>query len=698
MGLLDTIKSVFSRNIKDKLKTSLEKDVSNYVKDKLSGSVEDVFTSMMNTKLFKDINYSLTENPMFDLKHYMLDRLTRYKEYDLIQSKIPEQDKQVMLYYDLVINPETYTQDFLNFDIYQDDSLFDFLIPTKTTKYDTETFLEKKTINLQTYLKIYSRKNNLYKIIKKQIHDQIFYGDGFIEILDPPFEEFKKLDKDVFVTNYLTYQSISPKRVVLLQIQNINLGYLVIPDEMTANSLNEQQLVIDFLLYLLKELDVDKFKSFTKHQVISETKYDLDEFQDIMALNTEKEVKELSYESIEKLRNLLETNVLYVNELQNVIKEQTVNSQMFKDKFTLVFQMDLTRYMSKRHKPGSSSEIEDLMAIDDTYASLFREQQVRYILPDRMAHITLTNYKYYPYGQGILDSVRSIQSLVLLLEYQMVIYRLTKAPDRRKYTIDVTGIQKEKIPEYINRIKNELKSIKTIDVNGSIQENLDLITLMEDYFILRKNGTDMVDIGDVPGQEMQKWYDDMKYWHDKLLSAIGIPPSYLGFQEGLSGVQTVLMIQDHRVQRQVIRMQSDLNEGLNALFFNTFKILNDINNQRKTQSIDETLYRFFKNNDIEIKLFAPTQLEQKEKSDLVSTRLSMIKDIQDMTGYRLEDLLTYFNIFTSSEISEFVQKKEEEERTKENEKKEKKQKGEDVEEEKEDEEVPGLSDLSDFSV
>ncbi len=692
MGLFNTIKNIFQKKVQDNIKTNLKKDISDYAKEKLSGSMEDVFNSIINTKVFKDINNSLMDNVPFDLKQYMADRLLRYKEYDLIASKIPEQDKQVMLFYDLIINPETYTQDFLNFDIYQNDTLFEFKRTVKDMS--NENFLEKKSINLQTYLNIYTRKNNLYKIIKKQIYDQVFYGDGFIEIMEPGLNEISSLKDDVFVTNYLTYQSISPKRTVLLQIQNIKLGYLIIPEEITANAMNEKQLVIDFLLYLLKELDVDRFKQFTKHQIISESIYEIDDFQDVMNLSTESTNYELSYESVEKIRTILENNVSYTKQLQEIINEQTVNSQMFKDKFTLVFQMDLSRYMSSK-KPGSR-DIEDLMAIDDTYSSVFREQQVRYILPDRMAHFSLTNYKYYPYGQGVLDSVRSIQSLILLLEYQMIIYRLTKAPDRRKYTIDVTGIQKEKIPEYINRIKNELKSIKTIDVNGTIQENLDLITLMEDYFILRKNGTDMVDIGDVPGQEMQKWYDDMKYWHDKLLSAIGIPPSYLGFNEGLSGVQTVLMIQDHRVQRQVIRLQNDLNEGLNELYTNTFKILKTIMNKRQTKPIDDKIFDLFNNNDIEVKLFAPVQLEQKEKSDLVSSRLSMIRDIQGMTEYRTEDLLVYFNIFTSSEIQEFVQKKELEEKELEQEKKRKKQQGEEVEEEEKEEErssIPGFDDL-----
>jgi len=48
-----------------------------------------------------------------------------------------------------------------------------------------------------------------------------------------------------------------------------------------------------------------------------------------------------------------------------------------------------------------------------------------------------------------------------------------------------------------------LKSQKTIDVNGTLQENLDLITLMEDYFILKKNGNELLNIENVEGLQMQ---------------------------------------------------------------------------------------------------------------------------------------------------------------------------------------------------
>lgn len=646
-----TIRERLKKLFRKKIPNQLEDNIKDYVKEKLIGAIEDQQSSVITNSVLKSLNEQMMGYGKNDLSKYMLDRLTRYSEYDIIQQKIPEQQKQLELYYDLTINPEVYTQDFLNIQINQEQSIFDIFVNNPIKKINGgDQFQEKKKINIQEYLNIYCRKNNLYKILKKQIYDQLFYGDGFIEITEP--QDINKLDTDIFVTNYLNYQSISPKRVVMLQLENVSLGYLIIPEEINSQSLSEKELVIDFLLFLYKSLDEEQFKNFTKYQILSESStteignlMDTDKYDNYNRLNEQDEFT--------KLHEIISNNIELRKKFQNLIKEQTVNSQMFKDKFTLVFQMDLSKYMGNKGSSSINTDLEKLMQSDPLFQNLFKDTTIRYILPDNMQHLTLTNYRYYPYGQGILDAVRSMQSLILLLEYQMIIYRLTKQPDRKKYVIDITGIQKEKIPEYINRIKNELKSIKSIDVNGGIQENLDLITLMEDYFVLRKNGTDLLDIQNVEGQEMQKWYDDMKYWHDKLLSSLGIPPSYLGFQESLSGAQTVLAIQDHRVQRQIMRLQSDLNDGINDLFLHSFKILNKNNNKRKTMEIDKIIYSFLNNSDIEVKLFAPTSLEQKERAELISARFNMIKDLQQATNFNLNDLLIYFKIFTSTEIQKF---------------------------------------------
>ncbi len=669
MAIRDSIKkfqkAIFNRGTKNVVDSELQQKIFNYTKDKIEQTVEDQYYGLLSSKIFGDVNDQIQKFSQFDYSRYIQQRLSRYMEYELIQQKIPEQNNQVKLVYDLVINPEIYTSEFINFDMNTEEQIQEFEF-----KKDNDGLLQKINVNLQDYLSIYARRNKIYPIIKQAIHNQLFYGDGFIEISDPILSNkdeqnitSKKLNKDLFVSNYLTYNSLSPKQVLILQLDNVCLGYLVLPKDINNELLDETRLSLDFLTFLLKELDVEKFKNFTNIQVFKESVDNQDiMFESIMDLNGQS--NKSTAKQFDDIRSVLLNDSFQRANFQELLKEQTVNSQMLKDKFTLQFQIDLNPYMGNKTQSGEDKRIEQLMDIDPNYGSILKNRMVRYILPDHIQHFTLTDYKYYPYGQGLLDSVRSIQSLILLLEYQMIIYRLTKQPDRKKYVVDVTGIQKEKIPEYVNRIKNELKSQKTIDVNGTLQENLDLITLMEDYFILKKNGNELLNIENVEGQQMQQWYDDMKYWHDKLLSSLKIPPSYLGYNENLSGQQTVLTLQDHRMQRQIIHLQQDLNEGINQLFLNSFNILSTINNKRTTYLVDKTIKDMLNQEEIVCKLFQPVQLEQKERQETISQRLDLIRSINEMTGFSVENLLNYFKVFTSTELQNFketIETKEDEE-------------------------------------
>ena len=666
MGFFNNIKKLLKISTTNQITNNkkFQTDIQNTIKEKLTQNVEDQYNSIITTNLLKGINEQILETGEFNFYKYMGDRLVRYSEYNIIQQKIPEQENAVSTFYDLVVCPELYTSNFIDFKIYSSDQISEVYIERKQSNGGGELFKEKIKINLQTYLDIYQRRNNLYKIIKKQIYDAIFYGDQFVEIVSPQYDKQEQIsEQDNNISNLLLYYNISPKNVIILQMGNLNLGYLVIPDIQESSSIKEKELITEFLLFLMKELDTNLFKSFTKNQIMSESMQNITEssmqnLNNLFKLDGDivDSSKSIFYESIHSMQEFINTSDELQRSLQRSFKEQTVNSQLLQDKFTMSFQMDISKYIGSYSNTRNNLDITKLMDISPIFGDIQNSRNVRYILPNRMQHFSLTSYKYSPYGQGLLDPVRSIQSLILLLEYQMIIYRLTKQPDRKKYTVDISGIQKEKIPEYVNRIKNELKSQKSIDINGNLQENLNLVTLMEDYFVLKKGGVNLIDIDNVEGQSMENWYNDMKYWHDKLLSQLKIPPSYLGFSDSTSGVQTVLTIQDHRVQRQILKLQGEMNEGIMQLFEVSFEILNFIHNHRSTENVDKTIYQLISNNELDVKLYQPTSLEQKEKQDQLTSRINLIKDIEEMTNFRMEDLLVYFGIFTSTELQDFQDK------------------------------------------
>lgn len=644
--LIDRIKQLFIRKTKD--------DISDDIQNQIDKQLEKYYDYYGNRKITDLINESLKTSGIQE-KQTMLQqkRFRRYSEYETIIQNISEQKKQLIFYYDMVINPEVYTDDFLKIEIDTDSNTIQ-----QAFKPSDSDDIEIKEIDIKEYLQKFMRQNALYDIQKKQIYDSLLYGDQFVEIIEQDYEDKpnKIIMKDV--QDEIHYKNIHPAKVVKLQVGNETFGYIVLPQLMDKLEYDEERLVIDFLLRFVDRLDPDQLKIFSDTVLNKEQKFsEMDILLDIHIPEGKRIIELDSDERQNIIETLNSSEVLkdnFLRKQKNIIEQSTFNySSTGQQPF--IFQIDLTPYLSGgQTRTLQQQDVERLMEVDSKMQELLGPIEAKYVAPQNMVHFGLTDYQYYPYGQGILEPVRSIQSLIMLLEYSMVIYRLIKAPDRKKYVIDITGIPKEKIPEYVKRIKNELKSTKVLNTNGGIDENQDLVTMVEDYFVLRKNGVEMVDVQNLEGGQIQSQIDDMDYWHKKLLQALGLPPSYLGFQESMSGNQTVLTIQDQRVQRTIMRYQSDLNGSLDDLIKKSFQLLST-HGDRYTYPVDQSINKL--DNKYSIILNRPQTVEQQAKAEAIASRLNQISTLQGMTKFPVNDLLIHFGVFDQNEIDQFEKSK-----------------------------------------
>lgn len=681
MGLADAIGNLFKRTAKQKILDDEE------LKEKIKQTVLDTAENQQSTLLaagsINSLNEQFIDNKMSgnDFIQQQKKRLSRYQEYEIMINKIPEQKRQLTLFHDLIISPEEYRREFLDIQNLNDTSEKDFII--KKSKSKNITNVDNKNeepetvkINYIEYISSFLKRNKLYKNIKNSIYNQLFKGDGFTLIINPDYVE-EVDDFGDYVSNFLYFKSVKPDNVVILQLQGQLFGYILLPDEMGMFELNEEQITINFLLNILNNLGHDTLKNITRNVIVNESIDYLDEeLSMLMEQDLDTTNKEMfdtyikKYENIFKENETIKTN-FQINSMR-VLKEQDFFSYQSQSGFysqgttpssvqnpqsnsiPFMFQMDLTQYMSGNTNQFGSKSIDDLnklMEVEPELQKLFQNYSIQYVPPENMQHFRISDYNFYPYGQSILEPQRSIQQMTMLMEYSMILYMLLKQPDRKKYTVDVTGIQKERIPEYLNRVKNKLKVNKTIDFDKGMQENLDLITLLDDYFVQEKNGKPLIDISNVEGGNIQNWTDNLDYWKDKLIQSLGIPPSYIGYDDNISGVQTVLTIQDQRLQRTIIRLQNDINDGINELMYNIFKIQSQFTN-RKMNKIDEFIFQEIKQGNIEFSLFKPTTLENSQKQDEIQKKMNVIKDLQNTQDLQIDKLLLKFDIFTEQELND----------------------------------------------
>jgi hypothetical protein len=177
----------------------------------------------------------------------------------------------------------------------------------------------------------------------------------------------------------------------------------------------------------------------------------------------------------------------------------------------------------------------------------------------QVAHFRiLGNDRYSPYGTSTLDPARRIWRQLVLLEDAMIAYRVVRAPERRIFKIDVGNIPPQDVPQYMEKVKTEMKRNQLVDsTTGRVDLRYNPLSLEEDYFIPMRGGVGS-DISSLQGASSLNDIDDVKYLRDKLFSAIKIPQAYLTNLEGADEDKTTLAQKDIRFARTIQRLQRSL--------------------------------------------------------------------------------------------------------------------------------------------
>lgn len=177
----------------------------------------------------------------------------------------------------------------------------------------------------------------------------------------------------------------------------------------------------------------------------------------------------------------------------------------------------------------------------------------------QVAHFRiLGNDRHAPYGTSVFDPARRIWRQLVLIEDAMLAYRVVRAPERRVFKIDVGNIPPQDVPQYMEKVKTEMKRNQLVDATtGRVDLRYNPLSLEEDYFIPLRGGVGS-DIVSLQGAKSLNDIDDVKYMRDKLFSAIKIPQSYLTNLEGGDEDKTTLAQKDIRFARTIQRLQRSL--------------------------------------------------------------------------------------------------------------------------------------------
>ena len=184
----------------------------------------------------------------------------------------------------------------------------------------------------------------------------------------------------------------------------------------------------------------------------------------------------------------------------------------------------------------------------------------------QIAHFRLLgDDRRLPYGTSVLEKARRIWKQLILSEDSMLVYRVTRAPERRVYKIYVGNIDDADVEAYVNTIADRFKRMPITDPQtGQMDLRYNQLANDQDYFIPVRSEDAPNPIDTLPGATNLDQIADIEYLQKNLFTALRVPKPFLGFEEA-TGEGKNLALQDIRFARTINRIQQSILQELNKI-------------------------------------------------------------------------------------------------------------------------------------
>jgi Bacteriophage T4-like portal protein (Gp20) len=146
---------------------------------------------------------------------------------------------------------------------------------------------------------------------------------------------------------------------------------------------------------------------------------------------------------------------------------------------------------------------------------------------------------------GNLDKAIKPANQLKMIEDSIVIYRITRAPERRVFYIDVGNLPKHKAEQYVSDMMNKFKNKLVYDAHtGEVADSKRHMSMMEDFWMPRREGGKGTEITTLPGGQGLNQLDDLEYFKKKLQLALNVPMSRTKEETGFTIGQSQTITRD----------------------------------------------------------------------------------------------------------------------------------------------------------
>jgi hypothetical protein len=188
-------------------------------------------------------------------------------------------------------------------------------------------------------------------------------------------------------------------------------------------------------------------------------------------------------------------------------------------------------------KKDEKTNVEVVKAVDEYY--LFNDEgfdksgnntgQTVRISPDAITHVTsgLLDYNQKVVVGYLHKAMKAVNQL-RMLEDALVIYRISRAPERRIFYIDVGNLPKARAEQYLKEVQTSYRNKLVYNADtGEIKDDRKHMNMLEDFWLPRREGGRGTEISTLPGGQNLGEIEDILYFQKKLYKSLNVPISRL---------------------------------------------------------------------------------------------------------------------------------------------------------------------------
>ena len=234
-----------------------------------------------------------------------------------------------------------------------------------------------------------------------------------------------------------------------------------------------------------------------------------------------------------------------------------------------------------------------------------------------------------------------------MIEDSLVIYRLSRAPERRIFYIDVGNLPKVKAEQYLKEVMSRYRNKLVYDANtGEVRDDRKFMSMLEDFWLPRREGGRGTEITTLPGGQNLGELSDIEYFQKKLYRALRVPESRIaGGGDGFNlGRSSEILRDELKFSKFVGRLRKRFSQLFNDILRTQLLLKNIVTPEDWKKMEDHIQYDFLYDN----------HFSELKEAELLTNRLTLLTTIEPYIGkyYSTEYVRKKILRQTDSEIIE----------------------------------------------